>query len=78
MKTISVSKIVKEKASETETDEPKNTDDANIILTDVTLEKGKEDETTQKPEEVLLFLSSSLKLDAQESKYFVLFCAGKC
>ncbi|CAG7902574.1 unnamed protein product [Brassica rapa] len=52
MKTISVSKIVKEKASETETDEPKNTDDANIILTDVTLEKGKEDETTQKPEEV--------------------------
>lgn len=78
MKTISVSKIVKEKASETETDEPKNTDDAKIIFTDVTLEKGKEDETTQKPEEVLLFLSSSLKLDAQESKYFVLFCAGKC
>ncbi|XP_009125139.1 trichohyalin isoform X4 [Brassica rapa] len=63
MKTITVvedRKIVKEKESETETDEqgtvfvhePKNTDDAKIILTDVTLEKGKEDETTQKPEEV--------------------------
>ncbi|XP_048616580.1 titin isoform X2 [Brassica napus] len=59
-KTISVSKIVKEKESETETDEqgtvfvhePKNTDDAKIILTDATLEKGKEDETTQKQEEV--------------------------
>ncbi|KAL0866667.1 hypothetical protein Bca101_045785 [Brassica carinata] len=60
MKTISVvedSKIVKEKE---ETDEqgtvfdhePKNTDDAKVILTDMTLEKEKEDDTTQKPEEV--------------------------
>ncbi|KAF8104315.1 hypothetical protein N665_0174s0002 [Sinapis alba] len=63
MKTISVvedSKIVKGKERETETDEqgtvfvhePKNTDDAKIILTDVTLEKAKEDDTTQKPEEL--------------------------
>lgn len=68
-KTVSVSKIVKEKESETETDEqgtvfvhePKNTDDAKIILTDATLEKGKEDETTQKQEEVLLFFSKFLE-----------------
>ncbi|KAJ4885364.1 titin-like isoform X2 [Raphanus sativus] len=54
------SKMVKEKERETETDEqgtvfvnqPKNTDDAKVILFDVKLEKEKEDETTQKPEEV--------------------------
>lgn len=86
-KTVSVSKIVKEKESETETDEqgtvfvhePKNTDDAKIILTDATLEKGKEDETTQKQEEVLfIFFQVPWSLSIRESKYFVLFCAGKC
>lgn len=72
VKTISVvedSKMVKEKERETETDEqgtvfvqqPKNTDDAKVILTDVTLEKEKEDETTQKPEEVFSFSSEMLK-----------------
>lgn len=79
-KTIAVaedSKIVKEKASETETDEqgtvfvhePKNTDDAKIISTDASLEKGKEDETTQKPEEVFIF-SSLLKIKHQRCSKF--------
>lgn len=80
-KTVSVSKIVKEKESETETDEqgtvfvhePKNTDDAKIILTDATLEKGKEDETTQKQEEVLLFFSKFLEGWASE-RVNILFC----
>lgn len=66
------SKMVKEKERETETDEqgtvfvnqPKNTDDAKVILFDVKLEKEKEDETTQKPEEVFSF-SSSLELKHQ-------------
>ncbi|KAJ0255139.1 A-kinase anchor-like protein [Hirschfeldia incana] len=59
MKTISVvedSKIVEEKEKDEQgtvfVHQPKNTDDAKIILTDVTLEKEKEDETTQNPEEV--------------------------
>ncbi|CAH8380277.1 unnamed protein product [Eruca vesicaria subsp. sativa] len=54
MTTISVegdNTIVKEKASETETDE-KGTDDGKIVSTDMTIEKEREDETTQKAEKV--------------------------
>lgn len=67
MKTISVvedCKIVKEKASETEKDEQgsifvhetesfkKNTEDAKIILSDVTLQKEKDNDIIEKSEEV--------------------------
>lgn len=89
-KTVSVvedSKIVKEKASETEKDEQGSTlvhepESFNKNIDDS--EKEKEDDIIRKPEEVFVYLPWSLNMrDAQSSlrwraNFCVLFYAGNC